>query len=69
MFTTLQPYLREGIPNIDVDSIDPVLVDEIFLNHSGIFEIKGSYKDVNIKGLTNFTILDVRSDMKVHLWR
>jgi hypothetical protein len=56
---------RDGIPEIQVDSIDPATVNYVAVNISGVFDVKGSYKNVMVKGLSEFKIVEVKSDLQV----
>lgn len=53
----LQPYLKTGIPEIELPSVEPFLMDELSLSlTSGPNGYRVSLKDIDVFGASNFTV-------------
>ncbi|CRK98545.1 CLUMA_CG011896, isoform A [Clunio marinus] len=64
-FNHIKPYLVRGIPEIGVPPIEPLKLDNIGIeNNAGNIRIKGSFNNVVNVGASNFTIKEIRSDLK-----
>lgn len=65
----LRPHLSDGIPEINVPSLNPLLVPEFsVLQESGI-NVQATFKNITIYGATNFRLRSVRSDVKSDKFR
>jgi Tfp pilus assembly protein PilW len=61
--------LTQGIPDINVPSLDPLFVPEFkFAQDSGI-NVQASFKNISIYGATNFRLRSVRSDVNSDKFR
>jgi len=60
---SLRPYLYDGIPELDVPSLNPLLVPEIKVAQDSGIQVEASFKNISIYGATNFRLRSVRSDV------
>ncbi|XP_059486363.1 uncharacterized protein LOC132202985 [Neocloeon triangulifer] len=61
----LKPYLAKGIPDIELPSVEPFLMDELSLSLStGPKGYKITLKDLQIYGATNFTVRKMKLGSK-----
>jgi hypothetical protein len=61
----LLPKFSNGIPELNISSLDPFFLDEYLLHYdSGDISGKCLYKNVYTSGLMNVKITDVRSDIE-----
>ncbi|XP_019867003.1 uncharacterized protein LOC109595994 [Aethina tumida] len=57
----LRPYLKTGIPEIELPSVEPFLMDELSLSlTTGPNGYKVSLKDIDIYGASNFTVQKIK---------
>lgn len=67
-FNHLRPYLAKGLPELDVPAVEPLRIEELAMeNNAGAVRIKALFTDITVKGPSNYTVRDVRSDISVHL--
>ncbi|XP_062554120.1 protein takeout [Armigeres subalbatus] len=60
----LTKYLRDGIPEIGIDDVEPVVVDEIAIAlGSGPDGYRATFKNIEAFGVSNLTFVNVRSDI------
>lgn len=61
----LARYFQKGIPELGVENVEPINIDEIFLAlGSGPDGYRATFRDVEAYGVSNLTITGVRSDLK-----
>lgn len=66
-FNHLKPYLGKGLPEINVPALEPLLIEQMNMdNDAGAVRIKARFADILAKGASNYTIKEVRSDIKVN---
>ncbi|XP_026466727.1 circadian clock-controlled protein-like [Ctenocephalides felis] len=64
-FNHLQPYLVKGIPELNVPAIEPLYIHEMIMeNGAGAVRVKARFSDINVKGPGNFSVREVRADVK-----
>jgi hypothetical protein len=62
----LRPYITTGAPELGLPPGEPLKIDSIGLdNNAGNVRIKGVFTNMIIGGISNFTIRDLRTDVKV----
>lgn len=60
----LRPYVLEGIPEINVPSIEPLIIQKMQMeNGHGPVRMRGIFSNMTIHGGGNYTILSVKSDL------
>lgn len=59
----LRPYFFDGIKELDVPSLNPLLVPEIKVAQDSGIQVEASFKNISIYGATNFRLRSVRSDV------
>lgn len=65
-FNHLKPYLGEGLPELNVPAMEPLFVDQLSMdNDAGAVRIKALFSEIFAKGASNYTIKEVRSDVRV----
>lgn len=65
-FNHLRPFLGKGLPEISVPALEPLLIEQMNMdNDAGAVRIKARFAEILAKGVSNFTIKEVRSDVKV----
>lgn len=63
----MRPFLGKGLPEISVPPLEPLLVEQMNMdNDAGAVRIKARFADILAKGASNYTIKEVRSDVKVN---
>lgn len=55
------PWLRKGIPELNIIPVDPVYVDSILLQNDE--RLKLSASEILVHGLSNYKIVDVNVDL------
>jgi Haemolymph juvenile hormone binding protein (JHBP) len=70
---SLRPYLIQGIPELDVPSLDPLYVPEIKISQNGGIQIAATFKNITIAGACKFRLRSVRADpssdkFKMKVW-
>lgn len=64
----LRPFISTGAPELGLPPGEPLKIDSIGLdNNAGNIRIKGIFSNLVISGISNFTIRDLRTDVKVIL--
>lgn len=64
----LRPYITTGAPELGLPPGEPLKIDSIGLdNNAGNVRIKGVFSNMIIGGISNFTIRDLRTDVKVRI--
>lgn len=54
------------MPEINVPPLEPMLIDQLGMdNDAGAVRIKARFSEILAKGSSNYTIKEVRSDIKV----
>jgi hypothetical protein len=62
----LRPLISKGVPEIGLPAGEPLRIDSIGLdNNAGNVRIKGTFTNMIIGGISNFSIKDLRTDVKV----
>lgn len=66
---SLRPYLSKGIPELDVPSLNPLLVPELKLSQESGIQVEASFKNISIYGAMDFRLRSVRSDIETDRFR
>lgn len=72
--TSLRPYLSQGIKELEIPALNPLVIPEIKLSqNSGAVTLESTYKDIVIYGATRFRLRSVKVDldqnkMRCKLW-
>lgn len=62
----MRPYLAQGLAELNVPALEPLLIEQLGMdNDAGAVRIKARFSDILAKGSSNYTIKEVRSDVKV----
>lgn len=62
----MRPYLGKGLSELNVPALEPLVIDQLGMdNDAGAVRIKARFSDILAKGTSNYTIKEVRSDVKV----
>lgn len=62
----MKPFLGKGLPELNVPPMEPLFVDQLSMdNDAGAVRIKALFSDILAKGASNYTIKEVRSDVRV----
>lgn len=65
-FNHLRPYLRNGLPELKVPALEPLNIEQMAMeNDAGAVRVKALFSNIIVKGSSNFTVKEVRSDVKV----
>lgn len=65
-FNHLRPYLGKGLRELNVPAMEPLRIEQIAMeNNAGNIRIKALFSDVIAHGASNWTVRDVRTDIKV----
>lgn len=63
-FNHLRPYLAQGLPELGVPAMEPLLIDQMAMeNDAGAVRIKALFSQISVKGAGNYTVREVRSDL------
>jgi hypothetical protein len=64
----LASYLHEGIPELDLDNVEPIIIDEISISLGGDTEdaYRATFSDIEAFGVSNITVAKVRSDIDTY---
>lgn len=63
-FHHLRRYLIEGIPEINVPSIEPLIIPAMKMeNGHGAVRVRAIFSNLTIHGASNYTVLNVKSDL------
>jgi hypothetical protein len=63
-FNLLGSRFAAGFPELQIQPLDPLYFKHIPLNLSGIFDVKGDYKNVTLKGLAGIHFSEAKSDLR-----
>lgn len=66
MLEQARPHLKDGIPELGVPKMEPLVIPEVVFSKQGLFKAVG--KKVNVYGGTNFKIRDLKLDMKKNVF-
>lgn len=67
-FNHLKPYLGNGLPELNVPALEPLVIEQLAMeNDAGAVRIKALFSDIFVNGASNYTVKEVRSDVKVKL--
>lgn len=62
----MKPFLRNGLPELKVPALEPLTIDQMAMeNDAGAVRIKALFTNIIVKGASNYTVKEVRSDVKV----
>lgn len=65
-FNHLRPYLVDGLPELGVPALEPLLIEQMAMeNDAGAVRIKALFSNIMVKGASNYTVKEVRSDVSV----
>lgn len=57
-------YFKQGIPDLGITNIEPIVIDEIHLAlGSGPDGYRATFRDINAYGVSNMTVIGARSDL------
>lgn len=60
-------YLHEGIPELDLDNVEPIIIDEISISlGEGEDAYRATFSDIEAFGVSNITVAKVRSDIDTY---
>ncbi|XP_075236521.1 protein takeout-like [Lycorma delicatula] len=63
-FDHLRPYLIAGIPEIKLQSIEPMVIQKMTMeNGHGPVRVRAVFSNMTIYGASNYTVLSVKSDL------
>nr|XP_023017121.1 circadian clock-controlled protein-like [Leptinotarsa decemlineata] len=63
-FNHLRPYLKEGIKDIDVPSLDPLTIDNLIMeNGRGPFRIRAAFYNISTNGASNYSVGNIKTDL------
>lgn len=58
--------MAEGLPELDIPSMEPLRINQLAMeNNAGNIRIKALFSDILAYGASNWTVKEVRSDIKV----
>ena len=60
---SLRPHLLEGIPDLNIPSLDPLFVPEIKIVQVGGIQVAARFRNISITGATKFRLRSVRADV------
>lgn len=64
-FNYIRPYIAKGLPELHTPPLEPLRIEELAMeNNAGAVRIKALFTDIVALGAGNYTIKDVRSDVK-----
>lgn len=61
--------MLDGIPELNVPSLDPLFVPEIKITQSGGIQIAAAFRNISITGATKFRLRSVRADVESDKFR
>jgi len=66
----LAKFLRQGIVELGIDEVEPVLIDEIGIAlGSGPDGYRASFRNIEAFGVSNLTVSNVKSDIETHQYQ
>ncbi|XP_055548193.1 circadian clock-controlled protein daywake-like [Wyeomyia smithii] len=64
-FNHIRPYISRGLTELRTPPLEPLRIEELAMeNNAGAVRIKALFTDIVANGAGNYTIKDVRSDVK-----
>ncbi|XP_049535240.1 protein takeout-like [Anopheles darlingi] len=61
----VKPYVARGLPELKTPALEPLRIEELAMeNNAGAVRIKALFTDIVASGAGNYTIKEVRSDLK-----
>lgn len=64
----MKPFLGKGLPELNVPALEPLIVEQLSMdNDAGAVRIKARFAEISARGASNYTIKEVRSDIKVNI--
>ncbi|CAD7091840.1 unnamed protein product [Hermetia illucens] len=64
-FNYLKPYLKDGLTELGVPSLEPLEIDELIMdNNAGAVRIKARFSSIAALGASNYSVREVRNDIK-----
>ncbi|XP_052864667.1 protein takeout-like [Anopheles cruzii] len=61
----VKPYVARGLPELKTPALEPLRIEELAMeNNAGAVRIKALFTDIVAHGAGNYTIKEVRSDLK-----
>ncbi|XP_014289107.1 protein takeout [Halyomorpha halys] len=64
-FDHLRPYLSRGVPEIKLQPMEPLRIQKMAMeNGNGAVRVRALFSNITVHGATNYTILDVRGDVR-----
>ncbi|KAL1140368.1 hypothetical protein AAG570_000300 [Ranatra chinensis] len=73
-FDHLRPYLSQGIPEIKLQSLEPMKINKMTMdNGHGAVRVRAVFTNITVYGASNYTIIDVQGDVPnfkidLYLW-
>ncbi|KAG6448018.1 protein takeout [Manduca sexta] len=66
-FNALIDYLKGGAPELGIEEAEPVVIDELSIAlGSGPDGYRATFNDIHATGVSNMSIINVRSDLETH---
>lgn len=63
-FTHLRPYIAEGIPELSVPPMEPLVIQRLAMeNGNGAVRVRAAFNNMTIRGGSNYTITWIKSDV------
>ncbi|CAG9831391.1 unnamed protein product [Diabrotica balteata] len=67
-FNHLRPYLKDGISDIDVPSIDPLVIDNLVMeNGRGPVRVKAIFFNITTLGASNYTVSAIKTNLDKYI--
>lgn len=64
-FNYIRPYIAKGLTELKTPPLEPLRIEELAMeNNAGAVRIKALFTDIVALGAGNYTVKDVRSDVK-----
>ncbi|GLV39173.1 uncharacterized protein CBL_06224 [Carabus blaptoides fortunei] len=64
-FNHLRPYLVEGIPDIGVPSIEPLVISRLSMeNGAGAVRVRALFQNITVFGASNYTVGGIDADLE-----
>ncbi|KAJ2943930.1 hypothetical protein O0L34_g8251 [Tuta absoluta] len=64
-FNHLRPYLAQGLPDLGVPPVEPLLIDRLVMeNDAGPVRVTAAFSNITVIGPSNYTITKIRSDLR-----
>ncbi|XP_059486361.1 uncharacterized protein LOC132202984 [Neocloeon triangulifer] len=63
-FNHLRKYLQRGIPELNMDPLDPLRLDQLLMeNGVGNVRVRALFNNMTVLGAGNYTVITVKSDL------